>query len=180
MPTFELTGDATLFWIMILIQSALIVWFLEVGNAVAATITLLMLMAGIALFPSQWPIFGLHSVADEGLWAWMTNNAGRLIALSCLYLLTGTAWALFRWWLMVSTLRERYEQRRAEWLTPGSLRRTAALLQSRAAMCLEPTERQRLIAWAEACQTAAMAGGQQLTRELKPVWKEFIEHGFSV
>lgn len=173
-----LTSESFWFWTLVVVQSLLIIWFVETGNAVAAAVTLGTLVIGLAFFPTQWPHIGLGDLASMSFFEWLSTNLWPLIAGIGCYLLVGLGWATFRWWLYVRELRDNYERCKADWLAPGNLRSTANMLNSRAQLCHEISERERLTQWADACRMAATEGGNRLTHELKPVWKDFVTNGF--
>lgn len=173
-----LTSDGFLFWTLVIVQSALIVWFVETGNAIAAAVTLVTLIVGSGFFPGEWEWMVSGSVSDIGLWGWFQQNAWRLLAFAGCYALIGLAWATFRWWLLVAELRDTYETRKTEWLAPGRLLETAGILSARADYVSAEQKKIRYQEWADVCRRAASAGGNRLTKDLKPVWKDFVENGF--
>ena len=171
------TSESFWFWALVIVQSGLIVWFVESATPVAAGVTVGTLIVGISFFPTQWGDVGLGDLHDMSFPAWLSQNAWALLAgLGC-YLFVGVAWATFRWWLLVRQMRESYERAKAEWLAPGNLRSTATMLRSHAEHCPEPTLREKYLLWSEACRMAAAEGGHQLTHELKPVWKDYVTNG---
>ena len=172
------TSDIFWFWTLVIVQSGLMIWFVETGSAIGAGTTLLTLIVGIAFFPGQWEMIGLGQIETEGFWPWLADHIWGILAIGGCYLMIGLAWATLRWWLFVRDLRELYDQRKLEWLAPGNLRRTASTLQSKAEASRGTVESDRFQEWADACLRAASNGGNQLTRELKPVWKGFVKNGF--
>jgi hypothetical protein len=172
-----LTSEGFWFWTLVVVQSGLIIWFVETANPVAAAVTIGTLIVGIAFFPTQWETVGLADLHSMSFPGWLTTNAWPLLAGVGCYFFTGIAWATFRWWLLVREMRDTYERSKAEWLAPGNLRSTATVLRSQAEHCSESTLREKYIAWSEACRMAAAEGGNRLTQELKPVWKEFVTNG---
>lgn len=172
-----LTTESFWFWTLVIVQSGLIMWFAEAGNPIAASVTIGTLIVGVAFFPTQWEIIGLADLHAMSFSDWLLDILWPLVALIGCYILIGTAWATFRWWLLGREIRDRYERSKAEWLAPGNLRNTASMLQSHAANCSEPAVKERYQVWSEACLAAATAGGNRLTQELKPVWKEFVTNG---
>jgi hypothetical protein len=178
MLTEIFTSEAFWFWTMIIVQSALIVFFVEHGSPIGAGFSILTLLGGIAFFPGQWDFIGLASLRDDGLWSWLGNKGWMVLAGVSLYLLIGLGWGMLRWWMFVRHLREDYEQHKAKWLLPTSLDHSAAALRSRADYSSLPAERARLIQWAEACAHAAFLGGGRLDQELKPAWKDYVQNGY--
>ena len=172
-----LTSESFWFWTLVIVQSGLIIWFVETANPVAAGVTLATLIVGIAFFPTQWTTVGLGDLHNMSFPTWLSNNAWVLLAGIGCYLFIGIAWATFRWWLLVRQMRETYERNKAAWLAPGNLRSTATMLRSHAEHCPEPTLRDKYLLWSEACRMAAAEGGHQLTHELKPVWKDYVTNG---
>lgn len=171
------TSESFWFWTLVIVQSGLIVWFVESANPVAAGVTVATLLIAIVFFPTQWETVGLGDLHRMSFPAWLSQNAWALLAgLGC-YIFVGIAWATFRWWLLVRQLRESYERSKAEWLAPGNLRSTAKILLSHAEHCPEPSLREKYLLWSEACRMAAVEGGHQLTHELKPVWKDYVTNG---
>ena len=172
-----LTSEGFWFWTLAIVQSGLIIWFAETANPVAVAVTIGTLIVGIAFFPTQWEYVGLADLHHSSLPDWLTGNLWPLLAGVGCYLFIGIAWATCRWWLLVREMRDKYDRSKAEWLAPGNLRNTAAMLRSQAEQCPEATLREKYIAWSEACRMAAAEGGHRLTQELKPVWKEFVTNG---
>lgn len=172
------TSETFWFWAMIIVQSSLIVFFVEHGSPMGAGFSLLALMAGIGYFPEQWELIGLSEAGKNGFWNWVGLNIWSILAGGTLYLLIGLGWGILRWWLFVRNLREEYEQQKAKWLLPISLDQAAAALQRRASHLSLPAERDRLQQWAEACWNAATRGGGRLDEELKPVWKDYVQNGY--
>lgn len=172
-----LTTEAFWFWTLVIVQSGLIMWFAEAGNPIAASVTIGTLIIGVAFFPTQWESIGLSALHEMSFSGWLIQIVWPLLAFIGCYVLIGIVWATFRWWLLGRQIRERYERSKAEWLAPGNLRTTAGLLRTQAEDCSEPALKAKYQAWAEACQAAATAGGNRLTQELKPVWKEFVTNG---
>ena len=173
-----LTSESFWFWALVVVQSCLIVWFVDAGNLPGSVFSLLTLFVGIALFPSQWPTIGLGAFAEDGFWGGLRETGWTLLAGLALYVLLGLGWAMLRWWVYVRMLREEYERRKAGWLTPGNLVQAAARLRERAEMNVNPADRERCLAWASCCQAAAQSGGRLLTAELKPVWKDYVQNGY--
>ncbi len=178
MLTEILTSEAFWFWTMIVVQSALIVFFVEHGSPIGAGFSILTLLGGIGFFPSQWDSIGLASLRENGLWSWLGTNIWMLLAGLALYVLIGLGWGMLRWWMFVRHLREDYEQHKAKWLMPSSLDHSAAALRSRADYSSLPGERARLIQWAEVCAKAAIHGGGSLSSDLKPAWKDYVQNGY--
>ncbi|MDA0284358.1 MAG: hypothetical protein O3B13_02505 [Planctomycetota bacterium] len=172
-----LTSEGFWFWTLAIVQSGLIIWFVETANPVSAAVTMVTLIVGLAFFPTQWEYVGLADLHEMPLPAWLSHNAWPLLAGIGCYLFVGIAWATFRWWLLVREMRETYERHKAEWLAPGNLRSTAALLQSCAERCTETALREQYQRWSKICRMAASEGGNRLTQELKPVWKDFVTNG---
>ena len=172
-----LTSESFRFWTLVIVQSGLIIWFVETANSVAAGVTLGTLIVGIAFFPTQWENAGLSGLHNMSFPAWLWNNAWVLLAGIGCYLFAGIAWATFRWWLLVRQIRDTYERSKADWLAPGNLRSTATILRSHAEHCPETTLREQYLLWSEACRMAAAEGGHQLTHELKPIWKDYVTNG---
>lgn len=160
-----------------IVQSGLIIWFVESAIPVAAAVTIGTLIVGVAFFPTQWESVGLADLHVISLPAWIGQNAWALLAGIGCYVIIGIGWATFRWWMLARELREAYERAKTEWLAPGNLRATANALQSHAECCRETSLREKYLLWSEACRTAAADGGNHLTRELKPIWKEFVTNG---
>ena len=173
-----LTSDEFLFWTMIAAQSALIIWFVEMGNAVAAAVTLATIFVGAGLFPSQWGYFGGPESQPDRLGVWLLGNAWRIIAGVGCYFLLGLLWATFRWWLFVNDVREAYDEQKRLWLMPGNLQSLGQRLEMRASTAPSQSLRSQYQQWAAACREAADAGGHCLSDELKPVWKDFVENGY--
>ena len=139
------TSEGFWFWMLVIVQSGLIVWFIETANPVAAAVTVGTLIVGIAFFPTQWEIVGLGDLHNMTLPAWLSENAWKLLAGIGCYVFAGVAWATFRWWLLVRQIRETYERRKAEWLAPGNLRATASILKSHAEHSSEPSLREKYL-----------------------------------
>jgi hypothetical protein len=172
-----LTSEGFWFWTLVIVQSGLIIWFVESANPVAAAVTLSTLVVGVAFFPTQWGHIGLGELNNMSFPAWLGQNVWTLLAGIGCYIFIGIAWATFRWWLLVREMRDTYERRKAEWLAPGNLRSTAVMLRSHAEHCPETSLREKYLLWSECCRMAAAEGGNRLTHELKPVWKEFVTNG---
>lgn len=169
-----LTIESFWFWTLMIVQSGLIIWFVEEANPVAAVLTLGTSVISIAFFPSQWESIGLGGLHELSLPDWLKQNAWVLLACIGCYVVIGIVWATFRWWVLVREMRDTYELNKAEWLAPGNLRSTARQLQSHAEQCSETALREKYLQWSEACHLAAAEGGNRLTQELKPIWKEFV------
>lgn len=172
-----LTTESFWFWTLVIVQSGLIMWFAEAGNPIAAAVTIGTLVLGVAFFPTQWETIGLADLHETSFSSWLLDILWPLIAFIGCYILIGITWATFRWWLLGREIRDRYERIKADWLAPGNLRNTASRLRSRAENCSEPTLKARYAEWSEACLSAATAGGNRLTQDLKPVWKEYVTNG---
>jgi len=176
---FELlTADAFLFWTLLVVQSVVIVRFVEAGNAVISGSALATVAITLLLFPEQWSLLSGGDVETVGVGSWLLANAGSIVAAVACYFLIGLLWATFRWWLYVNDAREAYEEQKREWLRPRSLMASAKLLETRAAYIHDEVLRARYLHWANHCRTAAAANPGQLSQELKPVWKEFVENGY--
>lgn len=178
MLTEILTSETFWFWTMIVVQSALIVFFVEHGSPIGAIFSLAALIGGIGFFPSQWPSIGVAALGEDGLLGWLGSNFWMILAGGALYLLIGLGWGMLRWWMFVRHLREDYEQQKSQWLLPATLDQSAAALRLRANCASLATEKSRLQKWAEACESAAVRGGGQLDHELKPAWKDFVQNGY--
>jgi hypothetical protein len=178
MLTEIFTSEDFWFCVMIIVQSALIVFFVEHGSPIGAGFSILTLLGGIGFFPGQWDSIGLAGLSENGLWSWLGTNIWMILAGVALYLLIGLGWGMLRWWIFVRHLREDYEQHKANWLLPTSLDHSAAALRSRADCSSLPAERARLIQWAEACGHAAVRGGGRLDDDLKPAWKDYVQNGY--
>lgn len=170
--------EAFWFWTLVVAQSGLVIWFVHQDSPVGAVLSVLSILAGIAFFPSQWESIGLGAMHSEGFWLFVRTRGGLILAAIGSYLLLGLGWAAFRWWLYVRELRLSYERRKAEWLRPQSLLNTASFLKVQAACSDDDLRKQRFQKWADACGDAAARGGNHLTSDLKPLWKEFVEHGY--
>ena len=166
------------FWALILVQSTLIVFFVEHGSAVGAGFSLIGLLCGVACFPGQWSSIGLGGLTRDNAWIWFGSHAWTLLAGLAVYLFIGLGWGMLRWWMFVRHLREDYEHHKAAWLLPRHLDESAVALQTRAACSSITAERSRLRVWAEHCSTAALSGGGTLTHELKPAWKDYVQNGY--
>lgn len=173
-----LISDSFFFWALLAVQSALIVWFVESGNAVASGTTLATIAVTLLLFPEQWGELAGTDVGASGAGRWIFDNAGRVATAVACYFLIGLLWATFRWWLYVNDAREIYEQQKQQWLQPRSLVVSAKLLESRAAYVRDEMLRARYLHWAGVCREAASVNAGQLSPELKPVWREFVENGY--
>ncbi|MBI1312904.1 hypothetical protein GC176_16565 [bacterium] len=173
-----LTSDDFLFWAILAVQSALIIWFVEAGSAVAAGTMLASIAVTVSLFPSQWSYFGVPDVESTGVNNWLLENAWRLPAAAGCYVLVGLLWSTFRWWLFVNDARDAYDAQKKQWLQPLTLLSSARLLEERAVSVNDERLRVRYLHWARACRSAATAGGCRLSPELKPVWKDFVENGY--
>ncbi len=173
-----LISDGFLFWALLVVQSALIIWFVEAGSAVASGTTLATVAITVLLFPEQWGELAGTDVGSSGVGHWIMDNAGRVATAVACYFLIGLLWATFRWWLYVNDARETYEQQKQQSLQPRSLVVSAKLLESRAAYVCDETLRARYLHWAGACREAASVNAAQLSPELKPVWWEFVESGY--
>jgi hypothetical protein len=172
------TNPAFWFWTLFIVQSALIIWFVEHGQVIGGAFCVLALIVGVAFFPSQWEAIGLGGLNDSSLWEWFTSNFWSIVAGIGIYLIMGLAWGTMRWWIFVKDMREEYDTHRHNWLTPAFLYGTSDALRARAECCLELTRQNVLMQWAEACRQAADAGGNMLTRELRPIWKDYVENGY--
>ncbi|MHC4875498.1 MAG: hypothetical protein ACYTGL_03295 [Planctomycetota bacterium] len=173
-----LTSDEFLFWTMVAVQSALIIWFVEMGNALAAAVTLMTIFVGAAFFAGQWGHFEMLDTESDRIGGWLLGNAWRIVAGTGCYLLLGLLWATFRWWLFVNDVREAYDEQKRLWLLPRHLMSSAHRLEVRASMTASQSLRIQYQEWAAACRAAAETGGQHLSDELKPAWKEFVENGY--
>lgn len=178
MLTEIFTSETFWFWTMIIIQSALIVFFVEHGSPVGAAFSLMTLVAGVGFFPGQWDAIGLGGLRENGLWSWLGSSVWMILAGLALYVLVGLGWGMLRWWMFVRHLREGYDQHRTRWLMPATLDNSAAALRARAGCSSLAAEQTRLLAWASACSEAALRGGGRLTHELKPAWKDFVQNGY--
>ena len=94
---------------MIIVQSALIVFFVEHASPVGAIFSLVTLLIGIAFFPGQWASIGLGGIQTDGFWSWLRSSIWPILAGMALYLILGLAWGLLRWWLFVRQQREDYD-----------------------------------------------------------------------
>lgn len=177
MHEYEHTIATALYWMMIVMQCGLIVWFAETGRPAPAATAVLCLGIGLLAFPDIWPQVAFDPLGGQGFWSWLRGSPGTVLVLTMVYALVGMVWAMFRWWLLAASLRKNYEREKAAWLSPGSLQHSAEWLRARAETSLDPERKRQLLHWSDVCRSAARAGGNQLTRELKPVWKEFVEHG---
>ena len=173
-----LSTEAFWFWTLIVAQSVLVMWFVRNDSVVGAVLSMMSMVAGLAFFPSQWESIGLGELQTQGFWLFLRTHFGAILAGIGSYLLIGLAWAAFRWWEYVRELREQYDARKAEWLTPASLLNTAQFLRAQSACLDDELLRQRYAYWATACAEAAARGGHVLSSDLKPVWKEFVAHGY--
>ena len=173
-----LISDGFLFWALLVVQSALIVWFVETGNAIASGTTLATVAITLLLFPAQWGELAGTDVGSSGVGGWILDNAGSVVTAVACYFLIGLLWSTFRWWLHVSDTREAYEQQKQQWLQPLSLLSSARLLEDRAGYVPDEAIRARYLHWAGACREAASTNAGQLSPELKPVWREFVENGY--
>jgi hypothetical protein len=178
MLTEVFTNPGFWFWTLFIVQSMLIVWFVEQGQVIGAAFCVLALIIGVAFFPGQWQSIGLGELNDSSLWSWLTSHFWAIVAAIGIYLIVGLAWGTTRWWLFVRDLREEYDSRRTNWLAPVSLYGASDSLRARAECCLEISRQNTLMHWAEACRQAADAGGNMLTRELRPIWKDYVENGY--
>lgn len=178
MLTEILTSETFWFWTMIIVQSALIVFFVEHGSPVGALFSLAALMGGIGFFPGQWSSIGLNGLNENGLLSWLASRFWVLLAGGALYLLVGLGWGMLRWWMFVRHLREDYEQQKAQWLLPTTLDRSASALRLRADCSSLAAERTRLLQWARECEEAAIRGGGHLEQALKPAWKDYVQNGY--
>jgi hypothetical protein len=173
-----LTSDSFLFWTLLAVQSAMIIWFVEAGNATASGVVLATVTVTVLMFPDQWSELAGTDVGSVGVGRWLLDNAGRIAAGVACYFLIGLLWATFRWWLYVGDAREAYDEHKRQWLQPRSLLLSAKLLETRADFVCDQALRTRYLHWANACRIAAATGVRQLSPELKPVWKEFVENGY--
>ena len=173
-----LSSEAFWFWTIVVVMSALIVWFTEQGVLLAALSSLFALAVGIAFFPNQWDLLGLSGIREQGFWLWLGDNILGVLVASVLYLLVGLVWSTLRWWMHVRCIREEYEDRRTHWLTPGTLLRHGELFASRASVTSDETVCEQYRAWQDHCIRAAELGGHRLTPELKPMWKVYVENGY--
>lgn len=178
MLTEVLINPGFWFWTLFIVQSALIIWFVEQGQVIGAVFSVLALLVGVAFFPSEWESIGLGGLNKLGLWDWLVSNFWMIFAGIGIYLIVGLAWGTMRWWMYVRDLRDEYDNQRDGWLAPMSLYSTSDALRGRAECCFEPAKQNVLMQWAEACRQAADAGGNMLTKELRPIWKEFVENGY--
>lgn len=178
MLTEILTSEMFWFWTMIIVQSALIVFFVENGSPIGALFSLAALIGGIGFFPSQWASIGMSGLSGIGLLSWLGSNIWMILAGGALYLLVGLGWGMLRWWMFVRHFREGYEQQKATWLLPATLDHSASALRLRADCSSLLAERTRLQQWAQACENAAVRGGGHLDHELKPAWKDFVQNGY--
>lgn len=172
------SSEAFWFWTIVIVMSAMIVWFTERAVLLAAMSSVVALAVGIAFFPSQWDIIGLGGIREQGLWAWLSDNILMLLVSVVVYVLVGLVWATLRWWMHVRTLREDYEERRARWLAPAALMRSAELFQSRASVTSDDSVRTQYKEWRDICARSSELGGRRLTPELKPLWKVYVENGY--
>ncbi len=170
--------EAFWFWTLIVAQSGLVIWFVRQEQPVAAILSVVSLITGIGFFPNQWASLGLGDMQRLGFWLFVQTRFGAILAMMGSYLILGLGWAMCRWWLYVRSIRLVYEQRRLEWLVPRNLLNTAAYFRDQALIATSPESQQRYSQWASACSAAAARGGNQLTSDLKPVWKEFVENGY--
>lgn len=173
-----LTTDAFLFWVLIAIQSAVIIWFVEAGNAVAAGTALAIVAITLFLFPEQWDALTSGEAESASVGSWLLANVGSLVTALACYVLIGLLWATFRWWLYVNDAREAYEEQKLNWLQPRNLMASAKLLENRAAYIHDEVLRARYLHWANTCRAAAATSGGRLSQDLRPVWKEFVENGY--
>jgi hypothetical protein len=86
-----LTSESFWFWTLVIVQSGLIIWFVETANPVAAGVTLGTLIVGIAFFPTQWTTVGLGDLHNMSFPTWLSNNAWVLLAGIGCYLFIGIA-----------------------------------------------------------------------------------------
>ena len=173
-----LSSEAFWFWTMILVQSMLIVFFVEHGNLAGACFSLCALLAGLIFFPNQWSAIGLKGLTPGNSWSWFCSHIWVICAGVTLYLFAGLGWSMLRWWMFVRHMREVYEEHKAAWLRPRHLDQSATTLRTRAACSPVSGEQTRLQAWADHCSAAALCGGGTLTPELKPVWKDYVQNGY--
>lgn len=173
-----LSSESFWFWTIVVVMSALIIWFTERGVLLAALSSLFALAVGIAFFPNQWDLIGLGGIRELGVWSWLGENILTILVGVVLYLLVGLVWSTLRWWMHVRTIREDYEDRRARWLTPATLLKNAELFQRRASVTSDKTVREQYDQWREVCARAAEMGGHRLTTELKPLWRVYVENGY--
>lgn len=166
------------FWTLIVVQSGLVIWFVSQDQAGPAVLSVLSLIAGIGFFHGQWDNIGLGSLQRLGFAAFVQTYYGGILAAIGSYLILGLGWATFRWWLYVRQIRLTYERRRDEWLHPRALLNTASFFRAQATVATSGETQQRYSHWAAVCAEAAARGGRTLTPDLKPVWKEFVAHGY--
>lgn len=174
----HLTTDGLLFWTMILVQSAIIVWYVEAGNPAASGMTVVATGITALMLPEQWNHLAATDIQSTGTMNWLIANSGRLLIGLVCYLVLGLVWATFRWWLHVNDAREAYDSHKRQWLEPQNLLISARLLETRAACVPDSSQRNRYRQWASACRTAAMTGGGRLSNDLKPAWRDFVENGY--
>ena len=78
--TFELLEtDAFLFWTLLVVQSAVIVRFVEAGNATASAIGLSTVIITLLLFSEQWGSVGGGDVETVEVGGWLLANAGSVV-----------------------------------------------------------------------------------------------------
>ena len=170
--------EAFWFWTLIIVQSGLVIWFVSQDHLVAAVLGILSILAGIGFFPGQWESIGLGNLRTVGFSAFVRSHYGEIIAVAGSYLIIGAGWAGVRWWLHARGIRQSYERRRDDWLHPHALLNTATFFRNQALVATSADSQQRYSRWSKACAEAAARGGKILTSELKPIWKEFVEHGY--
>jgi len=173
-----LSSEAFWFWVVFVVMSALIIWFTEHGVLLAALSSLIALVLGFAFFPSQLDLLGLGGIREQGLWLWLCDNVPGVLVTIVLYLLVGLVWSTLRWWMYVRSIRQKYEEHRTHWLSPGTLQRNAEMLHSRAKLTSDESVREQYSAWSDLCAYAAEMGGKRLTPELKPLWKAYVNNGY--
>ena len=173
-----LTNPAFWFWTLCIVQSALVIWFVEQGQVIGAAFSVLALLIGVAFFPNQWSVIGLGGLNDSSTWDWFASHCWTILAGLGIYLIVGLGWGTMWWWMFVRDLRDEYDRQRDTWLAPLNLYNTSNQLRARAACCPEPNQQSVFLQWAEACCRAADVGGNSLTQELRPIWKEYVENGY--
>jgi len=166
------------FWTLVLVQSTLIVFFVESGNLAGASFSLIALLTGLIFFPGQWSSIGLSGLTRDNSWDWFCSHFWMILAGLTVYLFVGLGWGMLRWWMLVRHLRDDYEDHKAKWLLPRQLDQAAMALRTRADNSSISGERARLRVWADNCSTAALCGGGTLTPELKPAWKDYVQNGY--
>ncbi len=168
-----LTSGTWWFWALLLVQTVAVVCFVERGDPLLAFVSL--------VFGSIWFFYCFEHIPANitewltDLWSRATSNWLSVIGMVFAYAVIGIAWAVFRWWWLVQTIRDNYDRVKAEWLSPKRLREKAALFMNHSNMTNDHRERERFLAWADACSRAAARGGGVLTNELKPIWKNDAE-----